>query len=296
MQEPIVIHAHDHYVIGTLFARKHQVLLTSGMDKRIKLWSVPEWQLLKTIEGHQNSVNSLSLDPDENFLASGSTDASIRVWSFPNGALQHTLLDRKQTVSQVKYSTSGALLGGVYYGGYLAIWNQQGESILRLKISKKNLSSLVFHPSENYVAISGLGDEISTWSIPDGQQLHKFPAHPVAVSSLRFIQAGKALVSMGYDQTIKFWDAETWQLEKVLAFKEKTLRCLTFTSDERFMAIGFQGAIQLWSLTPLSLLDEFSAGTNALNQLSFSPDNRWLAAGAADQKLHIWPLDLAPML
>lgn len=296
MQEPTVIHAHDHYVIGTLFARKHQVLLTSGMDKRIKFWSVPGWQLLKTIEGHQNSVNSLSLDPDENFLGSGSTDAAIRIWSFPDGALQHTLVDRKQTVSQVKFSPSGNFIGGVYYGGYAAIWNQQGESILRLKASKKNLSSLAFHPSEKYVAISGLGEEISTWSIPEGRQLHRFSAHPVAVSGLSYIQSGKVLVSMGYDQTIKFWDSNSWQVNQVLAFTDQTLRSLAFSSDEQLLAVGLQGAIQLWSLETWSLLEEFPAGAKALNQLSFSPDNQWLAAGAADQKVRIWTLDHSHML
>ncbi len=296
MQEPIVIQAHDHYVIGTLFARKHQVLITSGMDKRIKFWSVPEWQLLKTIEGHHNSVNSLSLDPDENFLVSGSTDASIRIWSFPEGALQHTLLDRKQTVAQVKYSPSGELLGGVYYGGYVAIWDQKGESILRLKGSKKNLSSLVFHPGGKYIAISGLGEEISTWSIPDGQQLHTFSAHPVAVSGLSFIQAGKVLVSMGYDQTIKFWDTNSWQVNQVLAFTDQTLRSLAFSSDEQLLAVGLQGSIQLWSIKTWSLLEAFPAGVNAINQLSFSPDNQWLAAGAADQKVRIWALDHLHML
>lgn len=296
MNAPFVIQAHDHYVIGTLFSRKHQILITSGMDKRIKLWSVPGWQLIKSIDGHQNSVNSLSLNPNEDLLASGSTDTSIRIWSFPGGDLLHTLLDRKQTVSQVKFSPSGDLIGGVYYGGYVAIWNQQAESILRLKASKKNLSSLGFHPSEKFIAISGLGEEISTWSIPEGKLLHKFSAHPVAVSGLRFLQAGKSLVSMGYDQTIKFWDAENWQLNQVFAFKEKALRCLAFSQDEHYMAVGFQGAIQLWSTTSWRLLQEFPAGTNALNQLAFSPDNQWLAAGAADHKVRIWSLDSSYML
>lgn len=296
MPEPFVIQAHDHYVLGTCFAFSHPILITSGMDKRIKLWSVPDWQLIKTIEGHQNSVNSISLNSEESLLASGSTDASIRVWSFPSGDLKHILLDRKQTVSQVKFSPSGQYLGGVYYGGYTAVWNPNGESVLRVKASKKNLGCLDFHPDEKLVAVSGLGEEISLLSIPDGRLENQFSAHPVAVSGLRFIQSGKVLVSMGYDQTIKFWDTETWQTLQVLAFTNKALRHLTFSHDHSLMAVGLEGAIQLWSLPTWQLLIEFSAGANAINQISFSKDNHWLAAGAADQKVRIWPLDFSGMI
>ncbi len=296
MHEPIVIHAHDHYVIGTCFASKHPILVTSGMDKQIKLWSVPDWELIRTFEGHQNSVNSLSLNPEENLLASGSTDASIRVWSFPSGELLHTLTDRKQTVAQVKFSDSGRLLGGAYYGGYVAIWDKSGEPIFKAKASKKNLASIDFHPNENLVALSGLGDEILLWSIAEAKLVHKFFAHTVAVSGLRFTQSGKVLVSMGYDQTVKFWNTETWEVNQLMSFDQKPLRSLSFSHDEKVMAIALEGVIQLWSLSSWNLLEEFPAGAKALNQLSFSQDNQWLAAGAADQKVRVWSLNLSDML
>ena len=95
---------------------------------------------------------------------------------------------------------------------------------------------------------------------------------------------------MGYDQSIKFWDTQTWQLNQVLTFQEKTLRSLAFSLDDNLMAVGYQGGIQIWSLTSWNLLLEFPSGVNALNQITFSPDQQWLAAGAADQKVRIWPL------
>ena len=292
MRDPVIFQAHDHYVIGTYFARQLPILITSGMDKLIKLWSVPDWRLIKTISGHLNSVNSLALSADERILASGSTDASIRWWSFPGGEPLQVLLDRKKTVSQVQFSPTGRLMGGCYYGGYVAIWDQQGEPVLRLRVGKKNLSSLAFHPGEKYFAVSGLGGEISLWSIPAGELIHQFSAHSIAAGELNFIQSGRVLVSMGYDQTVKFWDTESWTLNQQLAFTGKTLRSLAFSAEAELLAIGMEGAIQLWSSSPWKLVDEFPSGVKALYQMTFSADRKWFACGAADQKVRVWSLDL----
>jgi WD40 repeat protein len=62
------------------------------------------------------------------------------------------------------------------------------------------------------------------------------------------------------------------------------------------MAVGLEGAIQLWSLPTWQLLIEFSVGTKAINHIAISKDNHWLAAGAADQKVRIWPLDFSGMI
>jgi len=39
------------------------------MGNVVKLWSVPDWELIRTFEGHANSVNSFSLFPDGKTLA-----------------------------------------------------------------------------------------------------------------------------------------------------------------------------------------------------------------------------------
>ncbi len=291
MHEPLVFQAHDNYVLGVVFSQKHKHLITSGMDKLIKTWSFPDIHLLDVLQGHQNSVNSISLNPDESLLASASTDAAVGLWSYPQGKLLNFLTDHKKTASHVRFSPTGHFLGSTYYGGYAAIWGSQGESILHLRPSRQNLGTIAFHPSEQYFAVAGLGEDISFWSLPDGQPLHRFSGHPVATSGLYFLQNGGILVTLGYDQTIKFWDTQTWELSHALPFQDQKLRSLAFSEAQQTMAVGMEGAIQLWSLKDLRLINDIRPGVKAINQISFTADGRWLAAGAADQKVRIWALD-----
>ena len=74
MNDPVVITAHESHVAAVRFGPSGEHLLSSGMDNLVKLWAVPTWELVRTIEGHTKSVNCLSFSPEGTRLATGSTD------------------------------------------------------------------------------------------------------------------------------------------------------------------------------------------------------------------------------
>ena len=74
MREVTIFEAHTSYVLGMQFTHDSRSLISAGMDNLVRLWSIPDWKMMRTFEGHAHSVNSISLSPDEKTLASGSTE------------------------------------------------------------------------------------------------------------------------------------------------------------------------------------------------------------------------------
>jgi len=74
IKEAFNFEAHSNYVLGLTFTNDSKTLISAGMDNVVKLWSAPDWTLEQTLEGHQHSVNSLSLSPDGATLATCSSD------------------------------------------------------------------------------------------------------------------------------------------------------------------------------------------------------------------------------
>jgi len=68
-------------ITSIAFSANGQMLAGGLADGTIKLWSVSDGRLLKTLTGHTATVNSLAFSPDGRALASASDDKTVRVWN-----------------------------------------------------------------------------------------------------------------------------------------------------------------------------------------------------------------------
>ena len=57
--------AHSSYVLGLAITPDGSTLISTGMDNLVKYWKLPSFDLVKTLEEHSKSVNSISFAPDE---------------------------------------------------------------------------------------------------------------------------------------------------------------------------------------------------------------------------------------
>src|SRR5262249_32762622 len=56
-----------------------------GNASAVRLWDVSTGKLLRTLDGHQQLISSLSFSSDSRMLASGSWDRTIRLWDVNAG-------------------------------------------------------------------------------------------------------------------------------------------------------------------------------------------------------------------
>jgi WD40 repeat protein len=56
-------------------------LASGSSDKTVKLWSVESQKEVTTLQGHDNTVNSVAFSPDGKYFASGSWDNTVKLWS-----------------------------------------------------------------------------------------------------------------------------------------------------------------------------------------------------------------------
>ncbi len=56
-------------------------MASGSWDKVVKLWSVESQKEVATLQGHSESILSVSFSPDGKYLASGSLDNTVKLWS-----------------------------------------------------------------------------------------------------------------------------------------------------------------------------------------------------------------------
>jgi hypothetical protein len=106
------LRGHQGTVLSMSFSRDDKKAATACEDGKIRIWSVPEWQLLKTLEGHQGPVHWAEFSPDGSQVVSGGEDKTVRVWSAEEGTLEQTLEESKSPILTVAFSPNGEYITG----------------------------------------------------------------------------------------------------------------------------------------------------------------------------------------
>ncbi|MBZ5516653.1 MAG: hypothetical protein LAN62_17750 [Acidobacteriia bacterium] len=119
--DPVVVELREHRFVDSLrghqgtvlsmaFSRDDKRVVTACEDGKVRIWSVPGWQLLKTLEGHHGPVHWAEFSPDGTRMVSGGEDKTVRVWSAEDGTLEQTLEESKSPILTVAFSPNGQYL------------------------------------------------------------------------------------------------------------------------------------------------------------------------------------------
>ncbi|KAL0451156.1 UNVERIFIED_CONTAM: WD repeat-containing protein 44 [Sesamum latifolium] len=91
-----------------------QLLLSSSMDKTVRMWDMEKKSCLKTF-AHNDFVTCIQFNPaDEDYFISGSLDAKVRIWNIPKRkVVDWTDLPEMVTAASYTPDGQGAIIGSL---------------------------------------------------------------------------------------------------------------------------------------------------------------------------------------
>lgn len=168
----ITIDAHLKSITRLDISSDGGYLVSGSRDKTVKLWNTSDMKLLKTYEGHKDTVQDVKITNNGKYIVSCSgsyfdDDDSIRIWDTATGKELHVI--------------------------------KQGAEVRRLAVT----------PDSRY-AISGADDNIiRVWDIKTGEMVNSMKGHESSIWALTLTPDGKYLISGAFDNTVKIWNLKT---------------------------------------------------------------------------------------
>lgn len=217
----------------------------------IDLWRVADWALVRTLEGHPNTIIGLAFSPDGQLLASGSMDSSVRVWNVTTGELMHDWKVAYQGVAHppavlsVAFDPGGQQIVAGVYGGTVQGW-QMADGVQSINFQASGLpqpNQVLFLPNGNLVTLNG--SRAKVWQL-DGMLLAELESE-LGVYGGDLSPGGQLLATI-HSEGIELWDVANRSL--VHQLQTGSAQKVAFSPDGGLLATleGDDDLLRLWGV------------------------------------------------
>ncbi len=295
---PAAAPAHRQQVTALTTTPDCRMLASASSDGTMKLWSLPQGKLLRSLTGHKSGVYSMVMSSDGKRLYSGSHEDSIIVWSLPDGGIVQRLDNRMDgSMTAMAIAPASKVLAAGTFTASLTLWSLPQGQLLKTIRAAYGLNAIAFTPDGNTVAGGSFGP-IQLWSVPEGNTIGSLNIDQESVKVLTVTPDGNILVSAsGGDDIIRLWSLTERKLLMEVKSKSKQIGSMTISQDGRILATGSaDGVIEFWSLPRGTPLSAMSGHNDAICALTFSSDGNLLVSGDENGAVYLWDFNKKSLL
>lgn len=184
----------------------HQRLLTGHRDGSVRVWRLPDLELLHERELHRGAVKTVAIDGGSRRYASGGSDGNVHVWS--EGGTVQALEAPPADAWTLAFSPDGAwLMGGSWFRLYR--WNLGDGSLRTLPTEHRGIIKSIHYlqGSNGLATISRQTDSAVYFLDPEtGDTLRRFQQHDLCGGYISVSPGGRYLATTSDDASVRIWD------------------------------------------------------------------------------------------
>ena len=195
-------------VRGVAFSPDGLQLATANSDRTVRLWNPATGEVIRTLEGHRDTVNGVAFSPDGLLLASGSSDQTVRLWDPASG--DSTTLDVGARVFRVAFSPDGHLLASVGAANTVRLWDAASRQLTATLEGHTGFVNgvVAFAPDRRQLLLASASDDGTArlWDLTTRRLTDTLKGHDGPVLGVAFSPEARQLATGGGDRTVRLWN------------------------------------------------------------------------------------------
>lgn len=268
-----------------------RTLVTAEADRVLRVWSLPEGNLLRSLSGHQTSITALAISRDNQRLVAGSEDGTVYLWDMASGKRLQALKGHSQSVTTVAISPDARTFATGAKDGRIHQWEMvSGKRLRTVKLPNTEVAAVVYGAAPESLISASSDRQLQVWNLRTGERQRSFVGHTDAIVGLQVVD-DRWLFSFGQAHSM-VWDLKQEALVRVFPKKAENLVTASLC-DQHIVTVHNNGSIRIWTYRTGKLVatETNRLGTNV--SIALSPDHRYIVSWSAEQPLQLWQLQVS---
>jgi pleiotropic regulator 1 len=236
-------------------------------------WHAP-WKLTRVISGHLGWVRALTVEPNNQWFATGAGDRTIKIWDLASGSLRLTLTGHISTVRGLAVSPRHPYMFSCGEDKMVKCWDLESNRVIRHYHGHlSGVYALALHPTLDVLVTAGRDGVARVWDMRTRTNVMVLGGHQGTISSLITQEADPQIITGSMDSTIRLWDLAAAKSMAVLTHHKKSVRALCSHPKEFTFASGSADNIKQWKCPEGAFMQNFEGAGGIVNTLSVNEDD-----------------------
>ncbi|PNF38003.1 Pleiotropic regulator 1, partial [Cryptotermes secundus] len=250
-------------------------------------WHAP-WKLYRVISGHLGWVRCVTVEPGNEWFATGSADSVIKIWDLASGHLKVSLTGHISSVRGLAVSARHPYLFSCGEDRQVKCWDLEYNKVIpHYHGHLSAVYTLALYANIDVLVTAGRDATCRVWDMRTKANVHTLTGHTNTVASVMCQAAESQIVTGSHDCTVRLWDLAAGKSKETLTNHKKSVRSLVFHPTLYIFASASPDNIKQWKCPDGKFIQNLSGHNAIINCLAVNPEGV-LVSGADNGTLHCW--------
>lgn len=248
----------------------------------------PPWKLCRVISGHLGWVRCVTVEPGNEWFATGAADRVIKIWDLATGKLKVSLTGHVSTVRGLEVSSRHPYLFSCGEDRQVKCWDLEYNKVIRHYHGHLSaVYTVALHPTIDVLVSAGRDGTARVWDMRTKANVHTLTGHTDTVASLVCQPAEPQIITGSHDSTIRLWDLAAGKSVCTLTNHKKSVRSIVLHPVLYTFASASPDNIKQWKCPEGKFIQNLSGHNAIVNCMAVNAEGV-LVSGGDNGTMYCW--------